>query len=172
MEERQRADMAITMLDTNARSASRPATAAIWAHLRIKSPIGGMVVLQTSSRRGELTQIRVGDLVASGQPVMQVVDPDSMQLARMMIRRGELVRLGQSATLRFDAFPDIVLSGDVQYGGQWRSAESASTTSSAGSRSAIQETRGDSDLPADIGWTVGIALEGLGWVRRSGGTGS
>jgi HlyD family secretion protein len=118
MEERQRADMAITLLDYQRQLRHRDRHRRDLANLRIKSPIDGMVVLQTSSRRGELNQIRVGDLVASGQPVMQVVDPGSMQLEAMMNQsEAELIRLGQSATLRFDAFPDIVLGGEVQYVG-------------------------------------------------------
>jgi HlyD family secretion protein len=118
MEEQLRADMAITMLDYQRQLRHRDRHRRDLDHLRIKSPIDGMVVLQTSSRRGELTQIRVGDLVASGQPVMRVVDPGSMQLEAMMNQsEAELVRLGQTATLRFDAFPDIVLHGDVEYVG-------------------------------------------------------
>jgi hypothetical protein len=46
---------------------------------------------------------------------MRVVDPGSMQLEAMMNQSEvELVRLGQRATIRFDAFPDIVLGGEVE----------------------------------------------------------
>jgi cobalt-zinc-cadmium efflux system membrane fusion protein len=74
-----------------------------------------MVVLQTASRNGELTQIQVGERVSPGQPFMRVVDPASMQLEGLMSQtEAEIVRLGQPATVRFDAFPDIVLHGKVR----------------------------------------------------------
>jgi Cu(I)/Ag(I) efflux system membrane fusion protein len=60
-------------------------------------------------------QIQVGDRLSPGQPFMRVVDPASMQLdATMSQVESELVRLGQRATVRFDAFPDIVVKGRVQ----------------------------------------------------------
>jgi Cu(I)/Ag(I) efflux system membrane fusion protein len=46
---------------------------------------------------------------------MRVVDPDSMELdATMNQAESQMVRLGQRATVRFDAFPEIVLKGHVQ----------------------------------------------------------
>jgi len=82
---------------------------------RIKSPIDGMVVLRTTNRNGEITQIQDGELVSPGQPVMRIVDPNSMQLdASINQAEVELVHLGQPATIHFDAFPDIVLPGEVQ----------------------------------------------------------
>jgi hypothetical protein len=74
-----------------------------------------MAVVQSTNRNGELTQIQVGERIFPGQPIMRVVDPGSMQLEALMSQtEAELVRLGQSATLRFDAFPDIVLFGKVR----------------------------------------------------------
>jgi cobalt-zinc-cadmium efflux system membrane fusion protein len=81
----------------------------------IQAPMDGMVVMQTTYRGGEMNQIKVGDRLSPGQPFMAVVDPDSMQLDAMMSQsESELVRLGQRATVRFDAFPDIVVQGRVQ----------------------------------------------------------
>jgi len=43
------------------------------------------------------------------------VDPKSMQLDAMMSQaESETVRLGQRATVHFDAFPEIVIQGHVQ----------------------------------------------------------
>src|SRR5664279_5340249 len=68
-----------------------------------------------SYRGGELYQIQVGDRLSPGQPFMRVVDPSSMELdATMNQAESEIVRLGQRATVRFDAFPDIVVKGRVQ----------------------------------------------------------
>jgi hypothetical protein len=81
----------------------------------IRSPMDGMVVMQTSYRGGELYQIQVGDRLSPGQPFMRVVDPSSMELdATMNQAESEIVRLGQRAIVRFDAFPDIVVKGHVQ----------------------------------------------------------
>jgi multidrug resistance efflux pump len=81
---------------------------------KIRSPLAGMVVLQTVYRAGQMYQIRLGDRLSPGQPFMRVVDPDSMQLeAAMSQTETELMRLGQQATVRFDAFPDIVVRGHV-----------------------------------------------------------
>jgi biotin carboxyl carrier protein len=115
MEERQRAETAMTMIDYDRQVRHRNRHRHDLAQFRISSPLNGMVVLQTTNRNGELNQIQVGDKVAPGQPFIRVVDPNSMQLeATMSQTEAELVRLGQSATLRFDAFPDIVLPGEVQ----------------------------------------------------------
>jgi HlyD family secretion protein len=81
----------------------------------IRSPMDGMVVMQTTYRGGDMYQIRVGDRVAPGQPFMRVVDPASMQLdATMSQVESEVIRLGQRATVRFDAFPDILVKGHVK----------------------------------------------------------
>jgi hypothetical protein len=81
---------------------------------KIHSPIGGIVVLQMTNRNGELTQIQTGERVSPGQPIMRVVDPGSMQLEGSMSQtEAETVRLGQPATIHFDAYPEIVLRGKV-----------------------------------------------------------
>jgi multidrug efflux pump subunit AcrA (membrane-fusion protein) len=80
----------------------------------VRSPMNGMVVMQTVYRGGQMNQIRVGDRMSPGQPFMVVVDPNSMQLnADMSQAESELVRLGQTAKVRFDAFPEIVVGAKV-----------------------------------------------------------
>jgi hypothetical protein len=75
----------------------------------------GMVVMQSAYRGTEMYQIKVGDRLSPGQPFMRVVDPASMQLdATMSQAESELIRLGQRATVRFDAFPEIVVRGHVK----------------------------------------------------------
>jgi multidrug efflux pump subunit AcrA (membrane-fusion protein) len=114
-EERQLADLKLYELSNeyDARHLNR--------HLRdfrrcsIRSPMDGMVVMQTTYRGGDLYQVKVGDRLAPGQPFMRVVDPASMELdATMNQAESQMVRLGQRATVRFDAFPDIVIKGHVQ----------------------------------------------------------
>ncbi len=114
-EERQLADLKLYELNSeyDARHLNR--------HLRdfsrcsIRSPMDGMVVMQTTYRGTDMYQIQVGDRLSPGQPFMRVVDPASMQLdATMSQVESETIRLGQRATVRFDAFPDIVVKGRVQ----------------------------------------------------------
>src|SRR5439155_26534425 len=47
--------------------------------LRIEAPIGGLVVMQTIRRGGEMAQVAVGDQVAPAQPFMKIVDLASTQ---------------------------------------------------------------------------------------------
>jgi multidrug efflux pump subunit AcrA (membrane-fusion protein) len=114
-EERQLADLKLYELSNEygARHLNR--------HLRdfrrcsIRSPMDGMVVMQTTYRGGDLYQVKVGDRLAPGQPFMRVVDPASMELdATMNQAESQMVRLGQRAAVRFDAFPEIVIKGRVQ----------------------------------------------------------
>jgi len=81
---------------------------------KVRAPIDGLVVMQTIYRGGQMNQIKVGDQVNPGQPFMRVVDPASMRLDGAMSQSdSELLRLGQAATVRFDAFPDVVVRGRV-----------------------------------------------------------
>lgn len=76
----------------------------------IKSPMDGIVVLNTTTRNGEFGQIREGDVVAAGQPFMTIVDPSSMVLnATVNQVDAEKLRLGMKATVRIDAYPDVEL---------------------------------------------------------------
>ena len=76
--------------------------------------IGGLVVMQSVWRSGDFGQIQEGDQVYPGQPFMKVVDPNSMQVeARINQVESENVRIGQPATVNFDAFPGLHLNGKV-----------------------------------------------------------
>jgi multidrug resistance efflux pump len=84
------------------------------SHCKVRSPMNGMVVMQTVYRGGEMNQIKVGDRLSPGQPFMRVVDPRSMQLdASMSQAESEMLHLGQHATVQFDAFPGLVVDGHV-----------------------------------------------------------
>jgi len=82
--------------------------------MTIKSPMDGIVVMNTTNRSGDIGQIREGDSVASGQPFMSVVDPTSMVLnATVNQVDAERLRLGLKATVRLDAYGDIELPGTL-----------------------------------------------------------
>lgn len=80
----------------------------------ITAPMGGLVVMQTLTRGGDVAQIQLGDQVAPGQPFMKIVDTGSMQIDAVVNQaESEAIRLGQRANIEFDAFPGLRLSGKV-----------------------------------------------------------
>jgi HlyD family secretion protein len=114
-EERQEADLNVYRLSYQKEVRHRNRHLADRDRCTIKSPIGGMVVLQTVYRAGEPGQIKAGDQLSPGQPFLRVMDTRSMQLdATINQSEAELVRIGQPADLRFDAFPGLTLNGRVE----------------------------------------------------------
>jgi HlyD family secretion protein len=82
--------------------------------MTIKTPMDGIVVMQSIVRNGEFGQIREGDQVFAGQPFMQIVDPRSMVLnATVNQVDAEKLRLGMKSSIRLDAYPDIELPGTL-----------------------------------------------------------
>ena len=113
--ERQRTEMRILELayQRQVRHLKRHQTDA--RRCEIQAPMNGQVVLQTLRRHGEMNQIKLGDELAPGQPFLRVVDSSNMLLdATMSQAESEIFHIGQRATVRFDAFPEIVLSGQVE----------------------------------------------------------
>jgi len=85
------------------------------ARCTIHAPIDGQVVMKTIVRNGDVGQVQLGDELAPGQPFMRVVDPNSMELdATVNQADADQVRLGQKATVRFDAYPALVVRGTVE----------------------------------------------------------
>jgi HlyD family secretion protein len=80
----------------------------------MKAPINGLVVMNQIWRGGEMGQVQEGDQVSPGQPFMKIVDPSSMQLDAVVNQvDSELLRIGQTAVVHFDAFPGLELKGSV-----------------------------------------------------------
>jgi len=83
--------------------------------LRMRTPIAGIVVLATSFRRGSFAQTSVGDQVNSGSLFMRVVDPSDMVLQTQLNQTDiHLLRVGQLAEIRLDAYPDRTWKGRVE----------------------------------------------------------
>jgi HlyD family secretion protein len=81
----------------------------------VHASIGGLVVMQSIWRSGDMGQIQEGDQVWPGQPFMKIVDTNSMQVAaRINQSESENVRIGQPARVNFDAFPGMQLTGKVR----------------------------------------------------------
>src|ERR1051326_5957534 len=71
----------------------------------IKAPMDGLAVMQPIWRGGDMGQVDQGDQLGPGQLFMKIVDPKSMQVeaSANQVETSEL-RVGQHATIRFDAF--------------------------------------------------------------------
>ncbi len=82
--------------------------------LTIAAPIPGLVVMQSTFRGGEMRQIQEGDQMHPGESFMKVVDTASMQLdATVNQVEAEELRIGQTATIGFDAFPGFYMHGKI-----------------------------------------------------------
>lgn len=80
----------------------------------VRAPIDGLAVMQTIPRGGELGQVQKGDQLWPGMNFISVVDPRSMVVnANANQADVEQLRLGLKATVRFDAYPDLVLPAHV-----------------------------------------------------------
>lgn len=84
------------------------------AKFTMKSPIDGLVVMQSLWGGSELRQIQEGDNVYAGQPFMKVVNPGSMQI-EANVNQAEIgnFRVNQAALIRLDAFPGMEFPGKI-----------------------------------------------------------
>ncbi|HEV2400940.1 MAG TPA: efflux RND transporter periplasmic adaptor subunit [Candidatus Sulfotelmatobacter sp.] len=82
--------------------------------MQIRSPLDGVVVLNTIWKQGTMGEVQEGDQVRPGVPFMQVVNPAIMQV-RVLANQQDFpsLRVGQSARIRLDAYPEMVLGGKI-----------------------------------------------------------
>jgi len=83
--------------------------------MQIKSPLDGVVVLNTIWKQGRMAESQEGDQVRPGVAFMQVVDPSAMQV-QVRVNQEDIfgLQVGQSAKVRLDAYPDILLPGTLE----------------------------------------------------------
>jgi multidrug resistance efflux pump len=83
--------------------------------MQIHSPLDGVVVLNTIWKEGIMGEVQEGDQVRPGVPFMQVVDPSSMQV-RVLANQQDFpqLQIGQTASVRLDAYPELVLPARVE----------------------------------------------------------
>jgi HlyD family secretion protein len=82
---------------------------------RVVAPRDGTVVYANSgTRRSQVVAIAEGVTLRERQKVMTLYDPEN-RLVRMRVHKSQLddLKVGQSAKVRVDAFPDRVFSGTV-----------------------------------------------------------
>lgn len=83
--------------------------------MAIRSPIEGLVVINMVWKGGSMGEVLEGDEVRPGLPIMQVVNPASMEVrARVNQADVPFLKAGQRAEFRLDAFPDLVFAGKLE----------------------------------------------------------
>lgn len=83
--------------------------------MAIRSPIEGLVVINMIWKGGSMGEVLEGDEVRPGLPIMQVVNPRSMEVrARVNQADVPFLKPGQRAEFRLDAFPDLVFGGKLE----------------------------------------------------------
>jgi HlyD family secretion protein len=85
------------------------------ALMEIRSPIDGIVVLNTIWKGGNMGEVQEGDQVRPGVPFMQVVDPSAMEVEAKVNQEDVLaLEVGQTAQVHLDAYPDLVFPGRLE----------------------------------------------------------
>jgi HlyD family secretion protein len=80
--------------------------------MTIRSPMNGIVVLNTVWLGGRMGEVQEGDEVRPGVPFMKVIDPAQMDV-RVAVNQEDIpeLRIGQSATVHLDAYPGLSFPG-------------------------------------------------------------
>jgi multidrug efflux pump subunit AcrA (membrane-fusion protein) len=83
--------------------------------MEIRASMSGRAILRTTYRNGQERQVKLGDELHSGEPFLRIVDLKTMEMDAVLNQAEiELVRTGQPAFVRFDAYPDLVMNGKVE----------------------------------------------------------
>jgi HlyD family secretion protein len=84
------------------------------AAMKIRSPLDGVVVTKQRWRGNGIGDVQEGDDLWPGAPVLEVVNQAAMRV-RARINQADLPLLspGQQVTVRFDAYPDLTLPGQL-----------------------------------------------------------
>lgn len=84
------------------------------AKMTIKSPMDGVVVMNSIWLGGRMGTVQSGDQVNAGTPFMQVVDPSRMEV-RVQIAQPDLgyVKIGDRARLQPDAYPELSMTAEL-----------------------------------------------------------
>jgi HlyD family secretion protein len=82
--------------------------------MQIRSPLNGVVVLNTIWKQGTMGEVQEGDQVRPGVSFMQVVNPAAMQV-RVRANQQDFpsLQVGQTAKVRLDAYPDLVFAAKL-----------------------------------------------------------
>ncbi len=95
----------------------------------IHAPFAGIAILYEAFRDGQKRKPRVGDRVLRNQPLLYLPDISSM-IVRTRIREIDLYKIavGQMCSVKADAYPDMLLKGEVTFIGSLASGRFGSVT--------------------------------------------
>ena len=82
--------------------------------MQIRSPLDGVVVLNTIWKQGTMGEVQEGDQVRPGVPFMQVVYPAAMQV-RILANQEDFpaLQVDQTAKIHLDAYPEMLFQGKI-----------------------------------------------------------
>jgi HlyD family secretion protein len=83
--------------------------------MQIRSPIDGIIVLNTIWKEGKMGEVQEGDQLRPGIAFMQVVDPSQMRI-RALVNQEDFraLHMGLLARIHLDAYPELVFSGKLE----------------------------------------------------------
>ena len=85
------------------------------AYMVVRAPFDGLAVVQPVFKGSAMTEVQEGDEVRPGMPIVNVVDPTSMQVrARVSQVDAGLVAVGQPVRVTLDAYPGVSFDGTVK----------------------------------------------------------
>jgi multidrug resistance efflux pump len=85
------------------------------AKMSIRSPLDGLVVLNTIWKGGQMGEVQEGDEVRAGVPFLQVVNPEAMQV-RARVNQADVPLLAPDlpVQVRLDAYPRTAFPGRLR----------------------------------------------------------
>jgi len=83
--------------------------------MQIRSPMDGVVVLDTIMQENGMREVQEGDQINPGVSFLEVIDPSSMQVRASVNQEDFLsLQIGQPAKIHLDAYPDLVFPGRLE----------------------------------------------------------
>ncbi len=82
--------------------------------MKLRSPVAGLVVIETVFQRGSFAQASPGDEVRAGSYFMRVVDLSKMAVfANLNQVDSQMVQMGSPVVVQLDAYPEVTFEGRV-----------------------------------------------------------
>lgn len=83
--------------------------------MRLRTPVGGLVVLESIFRRDSMSQAAAGDQINPGSYFLRIVDLSNMAVfATINQVDAQLVEIGAPVDVELDAYPGVVFGGTVE----------------------------------------------------------
>ena len=127
-------------------------TASDLEKMNLRTPVAGLVVIESMFRRDSTSQTSAGDQVNPGSYFMRIVDLSKMAVfASINQADAQLVEIGTPAEIRLDAYPGAVFEGRVSSIGAVAAAVGSSGGGRGGGRGGSRSSGGQ--------WVKQVAVE-------------